>query len=97
MPIRESVLAALADRHRLIKGWRPGETELAGAPLLEDWMIERGNGVHYLIGSVTGHPRIENGLMTTSAIVVMSEQEGWARTASRWYRLGRRLTLTVKS
>jgi hypothetical protein len=93
MPTRESVLAALADRDRLIKGWLPGDAELAGAPLLEDWMIERGNGVHYRIGAVTGHPNIQNGLTTTSAVVVMSKQEGWARTANRWYRLGRRLKL----
>jgi hypothetical protein len=54
-------------------------------------MISRGNGVHYLVGAVTGHPHIKDGLMTTSAVVVMFEWEGWARTASRWYRLGRRL------
>jgi hypothetical protein len=88
-------MAALADRDRINEGWRPGEAELAGAPLLEDWMIERGNGVHYLIGAVTGHPHVKAGLMTTSAVVVMSEQEGWARTANRWYRLGGRLKLTV--
>ncbi|MHB8267120.1 DUF6634 family protein [Bradyrhizobium sp.] len=93
MPTRESVTAALADRERLIEGWRPGDAELAGAPLLDDWMIERDNGVHNLIGAVTGHPLVNDGWMTTSAVVVMSEEDGWARTVSRWYRLGRRLKL----
>jgi hypothetical protein len=95
MPTRESVLAALADRDRLIKGWLPGDAELAGAPLLDNWWIDENGPVARLCGWVTGHPDLSDDFATTSGVVVMSELGGWARTANRWYRLGTKMPLKV--
>lgn len=67
----------------------PGIRDMAEAPLLEDWMI--GNRMETaLIGTVAGHPLLADGPVITSAIHYLDEQAGYARTFSRWYRLGRR-------
>jgi hypothetical protein len=95
MPTREAVLAALSDLDRMIEGWRPGDAELAGAPLLETWWVDDNDPVARLCGWVSGHPDIADGFMTSSGVVVMHEPGGWARTANRWYRLGSKMPLQV--
>lgn len=70
----------------------PGAAELAGAPLLTGWIVQpMPGGLFRLVGFVSGHPLLQDGCITTSAILAADEQAGWARTASRYYRLGPRL------
>lgn len=65
------------------------EDDLEGAPLIDDWVVA-GDAEPCLIGRVTGHPTIRDGrLISTSLLLAISVQEGWARTLSRFYRLGR--------
>jgi hypothetical protein len=91
--IQVKLQAAWADRARILKGWRPGEQDLAGAPLLSRWYIARHphGGELALCGDVAAHPRLGTQDITTSPLLVIcadDEGYGWARTWSRFYRLG---------
>jgi hypothetical protein len=61
------------------------------APTLDDWRFAV-RPVTCLVGLSTGHPRLpgEGRPIVTSEIFLISEELGWARSFSRWYRLGRR-------
>lgn len=71
--------------------------ELAGVepPILDRWAPAFGNNV-FLVGLSTGHPKLigENRLISTSELMLVSEDQAWARTLSRWYRLGREVSRT---
>lgn len=63
---------------------------LAGdAPLLDRWVFAE-RPVACLMGYSTGHPVLEGTgrLITTSDLCLIAEDGAWARTLSRWYRLG---------
>jgi hypothetical protein len=62
------------------------------APILDEWRFAL-RPVTCLIGLSTGHPRLigERRSIVTSEIFLISQELGWARSFSRWYRLGRRL------
>lgn len=68
----------------------PSETDLICAPTLDHWRLvatEMGNVV--LAGMVSGHPHLRSGMIATSQLIAIDVVSGWARTVSRWYRLGR--------
>jgi hypothetical protein len=70
----------------------PTPEELAAAPTLHDWSFGiTGTGSLCLNGMrVSGHPHLPDGeAVLTSALVFLSPTRGIARTASRWYLLGR--------
>ncbi|WP_237152175.1 DUF6634 family protein [Oryzibacter oryziterrae] len=84
-------LHALAhDFTRVAGGAFPTDADLADAPLLDHFTIELAVAP-VLTGAVTGHPTLKgNGrLITTSQLHLLALREGWARTQSRFYRLGR--------
>lgn len=84
---------ARRDVDLLESGWAPPPEMLADAPLLEDWLLARHPmGDVCLVGRCTGHPRLPDGPTNTSPVVALDPAAGWARTVSRWYRLGRKLT-----
>ena len=60
------------------------------APVLTNWIRTTRNAT-CLAGEVTDHPRLPgNGRrIITSDLYVIAEELGYARTISRWYRLGR--------
>jgi uncharacterized protein DUF6634 len=92
----EKIVAALADRDRIAEGWEPGEAELAGAPVISHYVAHT-DGEHLILtGVITGHPRIPDGLATTSAVVAIDKNRLWVRTVGRWYRLGRRAFETAQ-
>lgn len=69
----------------------PKDDALQNFPFMDNW------GFAYfaapcLSGYVTGHPVLEgkDRHITTSQVWMMSKDGQWARTQSRWYRLGRR-------
>jgi len=68
----------------------PSENDLAEAPVLNYWRphVAR-HGAPILWGIASGHPRLKGGWITTSQLVAIDVDQGWARTASRWYALGR--------
>jgi hypothetical protein len=63
---------------------------LAGdAPLLDRWAFAA-RPAACLVGVSSGHPILEGTgrLITTSDLILISQDGAWARTLSRWYRLG---------
>ncbi|MBJ2152674.1 DUF6634 family protein [Paracoccus sp. IB05] len=62
---------------------------LADAPLLCNWLAAIDfAGVLCLAGTVSGHPRLEDGKrIFTSVLVALDPGGAWARSRSRWYRL----------
>lgn len=91
-PKKDTVAAGLREAARIAAGFVPGEAELAGAPLLSSWIVEvQPGGLIRLVGSVSGHPTISDGWCTTSVVLAADETAGWARTVSRYYRLGPKL------
>jgi hypothetical protein len=86
-------LAALtADMEGTRKGIPPERLAGGDAPVLDRWMLGV-KAAPCLAGLSTGHPLLpgENRMIGTSALWLMSEDKTWARTLSRWYRLGRPL------
>lgn len=66
----------------------PSEYDLAGAPVLNYWRPHiTHHGAPILWGMASGHPKLTEGWITTSQLVAIDPNLGWARTASRWYVL----------
>jgi len=80
-------LADALDRLAANRG-RPSAADLAGAPVLDCWQPTT-RWAPALIGLATGHPRIGAGRATvTSELFAVDTTASWARTWSRYYRLG---------
>lgn len=75
---------------RLSSAWVPGAVELSNAPTLEFEEVVPNKPFVCFRGRVFGHPKIPNGHRAwTSVVVGYDGRRGrWARTISRWYRLG---------
>lgn len=85
--------ALMKDREFLESHRDPPEDVLQSAPLLDAWYkvdhpdSDRG---YCLSGHVSGHPELLDGrLIRTSAVAKLDPNGRWARTVSRFYRLGR--------
>ena len=76
------------DIARIDDGWHPSERDLADTPILEHWSL----GMRMqpcLTGEVYGHPKLRSGgKSTTSQLYLFAPHHGYARTLSRFYRLG---------
>lgn len=86
----DRLAALIVDMERLQHGVLPEALAGADAPILDHWMLSE-RAVPCLVGLSTGHPTLmgENRLVRTSDLWLISEDQAWARTLSRWYRLGR--------
>lgn len=94
---REALEAALEEVARIRDGFVPGSAELADAPLLSHWTFEAlPGGMIYLLGEVTGHPKIADGWCATSVVLAVDTKAGWARTVGRYYRLGPQLAESLQ-
>lgn len=84
-------LVDLLDHLEHISTAMPGPDELRDAPILDQWSAGVGtDGCARLFGRVTGHPRLREGArIFTSPYCKLDTEAGWARTWSRYYRLGR--------
>ena len=68
----------------------PSDADIAQAPILSDWKAAISPGGHIMLwGEVSDHPLLGTTSITTSQLIAIDPEAGWARTASRWYRLGR--------
>lgn len=88
-------LSSLAsDMERIRDGMSPQELVDTDVPLLDTWSVGL-RSAQCLLGQSTGHPRLigENRPIATSDLWLMSSDFTWARTLSRWYRLGRSIEL----
>lgn len=72
----------------------PTPEQLDGAPEISNWfLIWRDGDLVRADGDVSGHPTISEPWITTSPVLGyhfdFEKEEGWLRSRSRWYRLGR--------
>lgn len=93
--IRRRALAA--DLQKLAAGWTPDAAALAAAPLIDNWFLDfyPGSSAICLVGEVSGHPHLRNGIVTTSPIMAIDAQRRWARTHGRFYRIGKRADIKL--
>jgi hypothetical protein len=82
-------LRALADDcDRLEHGRSVSPVLLQKAPLLEDWVPAITPQGVQLVGQVTGHPLLGDCAAATTALWFADPNGAWARSLSRFYRLG---------
>lgn len=82
-------LRALAqDLERVRRSHGPGEDRFVEAPLIRSWRIVVDPTGLRLVGYVSGHPRIRDGLAMTTQLWAADRDGRWIRTLSRFYRLG---------
>jgi len=80
----------LCDHIDSLAGAVPDMPALETAPRIDRWCGAVVEDLPVLVGVVTGHPRLREGARTvTSPLVRIASDQGWARTFSRYYRLGR--------
>ncbi len=85
----EVLQSSVRDVERIYSGKAPSADDLSNAPFLDDWTFAASRGVS-LVGIVDHHPILGPGPRTifTSSVWVIDPSKRWARTESRWYRLG---------
>ncbi|MBK1637247.1 DUF6634 family protein [Rhodovulum adriaticum] len=85
----DHLLEAFLDYMERLSTEPPGDEDLRDAPLLENWCAGLMDPFPRLFGQVTGHPRLRlNARIFTSPYCQLRPEKGWARTWSRFYRLG---------
>lgn len=78
----------LADVEALAAGHGPNAATLADAPELANWALAA-HATPCLVGEFLGHPKIRYGQTgKTSDLWILAPSYGYARTLSRFYRLG---------
>ncbi|TXH35605.1 MAG: hypothetical protein E6Q98_15025 [Rhodospirillaceae bacterium] len=81
--------ALTADLRRILEGEGPTAADLKDAPFLNGWQHAT-RPLTCLTGMVEGHPDLGTGrYIRTSVLWSIDPAEGWARTFSRFYRLGK--------
>ena len=75
----------------------PGPDDLAAAPLMSDWVLIRDPtyGGAILLGVPSGHPTSRGPVSNTSRLCGFDPVGHWARTVTRWYRLGEMSTINA--
>ena len=81
------LLGLCRDLDRLRHGLAPTVDEMSAAPLLDCWSVSV-RPATCLVGAVSGHPNLRGPLVRTSDLWAINPARGWARTLSRFYRLG---------
>lgn len=83
---RQTLLMALHALEEADAG--PSPATLAAAPLLTVWCPILIGADLCLAGQATGHPTLPDDYITTSPLLALAPDLTWARTLSRFYRLG---------
>jgi hypothetical protein len=77
-----------ADLQEILDGRMPSAEYLAPSPLIDDFYL----GIVprlCIVGHAHGHPLLGTRKIVTSEVKAYAPELGWARTHSRFYRLGR--------
>ena len=92
---KEELLEGAAMLRWINSGARPPDDAWATAPLLDDWRIlparrpPAAEGMSEIEGTVTGHPDFRDGTtIRTTPLLFAEHGKGWARTITRFWRLG---------
>jgi len=85
----ERLSALIGDMKRLQRGVAPEALADVDVPILDQWKLTA-RPVSSLSGRSSGHPGLGgiNPSTGTSDPWILTEDRGWARTLSRWYRMG---------
>jgi hypothetical protein len=84
----DSLTSLLCDIRDLRTGEIPRSMDLSAAPIIDKWSYGL-VPARCIAGSVRGHPILGNlARVHTSEFVLIDPENGWARTWSRYYRLG---------
>jgi len=86
----QKLQALLDDLVAVAQGDLPDQDRLEDAPLIDNWYLAT-RQIMCLRGEITGHPLLgytPHGI--TSDLWLLAPQRGFARTMSRYYRLGSR-------
>ena len=94
---RDDLREAADIRHLCVDpGYRPKPEVITAAPLLDEWRVvparipPAADGMRELVGNVSGHPDFANGQrIRTTPLLFDNKSESYARTFSRFFRLGR--------
>lgn len=78
----------VTDLKRIAEGKTPSAQLLEGSPYLRNWQLAS-YSVPRLVGECDNHPILSAQVIRTSDIWVFAPELGWARTLSRFYRLGK--------
>ncbi len=73
----------------------PSPDTLSASPCLDVWQPIQIGTVLCLAGAVSGHPLLPDTFITTSPLVALRQDAAWARTISRFYRLGSPLEMAL--
>lgn len=92
---REELLEGAAMLRLINGGYRPPDDAWSSAPVLDDWKIlparvpPATDGMFELEGTVSGHPDFRDGTrIRTTPLLFESKDRPWARTVTKWWRLG---------
>ena len=85
----ERLERVVADLRRIIHGEAPTRGELRAAPLVDRWSLAT-LPVSCLTGELHDHPILAGPRVSSSEVFAWAPELGWARTLSRFYRLGER-------
>ncbi|MBJ3786996.1 hypothetical protein DEVEQU_00092 [Devosia equisanguinis] len=85
--IAERIHALSRDLRLIEELEAPSIRDISAAPVLNDWRLGR-RAEPALMGFVEGHPSVRPGPVVTSGVYYLDPIAGYARTLSRWYRLG---------
>lgn len=86
--LEDRLTKLLRDIRNLRAGELPSSEDLRAAPLIDKWSYGL-IPARCIAGSVRGHPILGNrARVHTSELVLIDPEHGWARTWSRYYRLG---------
>lgn len=91
----ERLTRLVADLKMFCSTKAPASSELAVAPMLDRWLVTS-RPAYCLVGEASGHPLLAGSgrRVVTSDLVLIDGERGWARTRSRWYRLGTHIKST---
>jgi hypothetical protein len=86
--LEDRLTKLLRDIRNLRAGELPSSEDLRAAPLIDKWSYGL-IPARCIAGSVRGDPILGNrARVHTSELVLIDPEHGWARTWSRYYRLG---------
>lgn len=95
--LKENLTSFLRDIQDLQNGQMPRSMDLNGAPAIDEWSYGL-IPARCIVGSVRGHLILGAGARVhTSQLVLIDPENGWARTWSRYYRLGASIEPAVHS
>lgn len=66
----------------------PTDADLIDAPTLDFWRIEMWNDHFRIYGECSDHPEIDDRYVTTAPLLALNSSGGWARSRTRWYKIG---------